>query len=618
MWVPKQAGAVKATSNAGKVTQSVYKTDTYGRELKLNFPKLYYGQTRVVTATYAIPAGPRTPGGNRALKAYATFCANGNGLDSGAVNVVVPDGFTVKFPSGSALKVTSDAKGLQTYGSGTITKPDQFFSCLEATNPAALAGDQQFNLQAWPEDATWAAAIRADLTNDVPKLEDLTGLQMPGGSISIKEAATSELGEYSGIYNQNTKTATLTEDTANSTVAHELSHIWFNPDLFASEWMYEGLAGYSEKIAGAGNFTPCTDPGKYPSTGSANLSSWTYLDINSTKDDEALANWDYAASCYLVTKLADAMGPANFKSVLVAASKGQPAYRGGDPTTQAANGQFALPATKLLDLIDELGMVPAAVADPDQTQNLFVSYGIMSPAQLAGRSDARAAYHTLLAAAGHWGLPLAVQSAMVDWDFATAQTAMTTATKILALRDQITKTLPGFKQDGAKLETLFESAKTTADLESVLKIAQAQADAASKMSEATKLKDGSHNVLQAIGLIGTDLAAPMAQANTDLTQAKSADASASAQKVIDRVNGSTGLGLLRIAVLLGLLLALALVLLLRWRLRRRGAAVPVSADGSVAIAAGPPTGTEPGVSAATEDVADSVAAASPPPAEPPV
>lgn len=601
MWVPTQAGKVKATSNSGGVTQSVYKKNAYGRELHLKYANLYYGETRTVTATYTIHAGPRAPGGYRALKAYAGLCADSSGLDSATVNVVVPDGFAVAFTSGTKLSLASDAKGLQTYTSGSVAGNDGFYSCVDATNPSALAsssvtaGDQQFNVQAWPEDATWTTAIKGDLTTDVQKLEDLTGLQMPGGTIAIKEAATSELGEYAGTFNWDTKTATLTEDTDNSTVAHELSHIWFSRAVYASEWMYEGLAGYSEKVAGAGSYKPCTDPAKYPGTGSANLSAWTYLDFNSTNGDVALADWDYAASCYLVTKLADAMGPDNFKAVLVAASKGQPAYVGGDPKTQAATTASSLPAKKLLDLIDELGMVPAGVTDPEQAQNLFVSYGILSTSDLAGRTEARSAYHTLLAAAGHWGLPLAVQSAMVDWSFSTAQTAMATATQILALRDQITTTLPGSNPDGTALETQFESAATQTDLDSVLKVAQAEADAAKVVSQAKQLKDGSRNPLQAIGLIGTDLTAPMTQASTDLTNAKTTEATADAQKVIDAVNGSTKQGAVRIAlVLLLLLLLLALVLFVGWRLRRRGAPVPATRAAALGLPAWIRPGTEPG------------------------
>jgi hypothetical protein len=624
MWVPTQATNIKASSNAGSVKQSVFTTNAYGRELKLTFPKLFYGKTRTVTATYSIPAGPRAPGGYRALKAYAKLCADSSGIDSGAINVVVPDGLVVSVTDGTAMSLVSDKNGLQTYGSGSVAK-NGFYSCVEATNPAALtsapvtAGDQQFNVQSWPEDTTWALAIQDDLTNDVPKLEALTGLQMPGGTIAITEAATSQLGEYAGVYNGDTRTATLTEDTKNSTVAHELSHIWFNKALFTSTWASEGLAGYSEKVAGSGNYTPCTDPGTYPGTGSVNIRYWTYLDVNSTKDDEAAAAWEYAASCYLVTKLADAVGPDNFKAVMVAAIKGQPAYAGGDPSDMAAGTPHALADEDFLDLIDELGMIPAGVTDAEQAQKLFQAYGLLATSDTAGRTVARAAYHTLLTTAGKWGLPLAVQTSMGGWKFTDAEAAMDTAAKILALRDQISKTLPSFNQAGSALEKQFESAATPADLDAVLKVAQAEADAAKVVSQAKQLKEGSLNPLQTIGLIGTDLSGPMAQADTDLTQAKSAEATSSAQKVIDAINGATVQGVLRIAaVLVLILLLLGLALFVRRRMRRRGAPVLTSADGTILPPGWMPNWTDPSITTSAPDVADVAAAPTPPPAEPPV
>ena len=87
-----------------------------------------------MTVTYAIPAGPGAPGGYRAGKAYAEFCAVGNGVDSGALNVVVPDGFDVVFDGGTDLSLSGDAKGLQTFTSGTVSAPYNFWTCLEATD----------------------------------------------------------------------------------------------------------------------------------------------------------------------------------------------------------------------------------------------------------------------------------------------------------------------------------------------------------------------------------------------------------------------------------------------------------------------------------------------------
>ncbi|MGD0020073.1 MAG: hypothetical protein ABSD62_12530 [Candidatus Limnocylindrales bacterium] len=621
--VEVQAVSIKSTSNAGKVKQSVTKTTKYYREILLTYPKVYYHQTRVVTVTYAIPAAPRAPGGFRAGKAYAELCAVGNGYDTGSVNVVVPDGFDVGFTGGTDLSQSGDAKGLQTYTSGTVSAPYEFWTCLEATDPSNLtsttltAGDQTFNLQAWPEDASWASTVSSDVKSDVQVLEDLTGLKMPGGTIAVKEAGYSELGEYVGAYSPSTKTATVVEDTDHATVAHELSHIWFNKNLFTATWMDEGFAGYSEKAAGAGNYKPCLDPGSYPGTGAPDVTTWKFLDINSTADDQNIVDWQYAASCYLVTRLADAVGPTNFKAVLVAASKNEIPYVGASPAETSPLGGLPISAKGLLDLIDERGMVPAGVKDLDQAQSLFATYGIFNTSDLVARSKARAAYHELLDAAGGWKLPLAIRSPMASWSFDTAQTAMDAATQILTLRDQVQKNGAGLTLDGTPIQTQFEGAKTQADLDALLALTKKEADAAALVAQAKQLNDRSHSIFQTVGLIGTDPGASIAQATDAVKNAKPDDATAAAQTAIDLINGSGDQGMMRLGVLLALILAIAAVVFLTLRRRRRvvAPAVAMTADGSLAAGVyAPPPGVDAGAWYAAPPSTGYAAPPPPPPA----
>ncbi len=603
--VETEAGTLKATSNAGKVSQSVSSSDASLRQVKLTYPPVYYKQTRVVTVSYSIPAAPHAPGGFRAGKAYAELCAVGNGLysDSGSVNVVVPDGFDVDFTGGTTLTLSTDAKGEQTFASGSVSQPAAFWTCLEASDPSGMttsnltAGNQGFEIQAWPEDPTWATAVTQDVMSDIAKLEDLTGLQMPGGTIVIEEAGGSELGDYAGSYTPKTQTASVTEDTDQATVAHELSHVWFNANLFTETWMDEGFADYSEQVAGTGNYKVCGDPGAYPGTGSPDLTTWTLLDANSSAKDQTLSDWQYAASCYLVTQLADAIGPANFKAVLGAASAGEIAYVGASPVEKSTAGGPPITPKSLLDLIDERGMVPAGVTDLDKAQDLFAAYGIFTAADLTARSTARSNYHQLVTEAGAWKMPLAVRGPMASWDFTTAQTAMQTVNQILTLRDQVQKNAPGVNLDGTLIQTQFEGAKTQADLDALLALIQKESDASVKVAQATQLNSGSHSIFQTIGLIGSDPASSIAQAVASIKSVKPDDASASAQKAIDAINGSSTQGLIRLGVVLGLLLALlallAAVLFLVWRRRRRARVTLAPAAAAAAWPYAPSAGYDP-------------------------
>jgi len=583
--VEKEAGAVSVASDAGAVYQAAGSTGSYYRVIKLTYPNVYYGQTRVVTATYTIPAAPHAAGGFRAGQAYASLCAIANGADAGTVNIVIPSGYTFHNDSGTEVTTGSASGGKQTYTSGPLTNPVDFWTCIDAEQEASLmhtsvtTGGQTFDIQAWPEDTTWGATVGSDVAADVPALEALTGLTMPGGTIDILEAGDQQLGEYGGMYNSATLTAQIPETIRQDTVAHELAHIWFNRNLFADKWMSEGLAGYSEQAAGAGNYTPCAEPGAYPGPGSPNLKTWQILNNNSTTQQQAVVDYQYAASCYVFTVLAKDMGPANLALVLRAANANEIAYVGASPEEQLSGAELPLTAERLLDLIDERGMVVAG-EDLDKAQALLAEYGIFDGATLSGRSTARAAYHSLASAAGTWKLPLAIRAPMSKWDFGDAETAIDTARQIIETRDSIQKVIPGLSLDSTVLRRQFETAATQSDLETLLAAVKKEADAAAKVDEATRRSNDGRTILQSIGLLGTDVQTPLARAKTDLANIKPESASTNAQEVIDGVARSGDQGLLRVGAVIGALATIMLLLALIVFLRRRRPSVVVLGPGN--------------------------------------
>ncbi len=573
--VEASAGAISATSDAGGVTASTVSSNDYYRVVKLSYPNVYYGQTRVVTASYSIPAAPHATSIFRASQAYASLCAGGSGADKGSVSVIVPDGFNVSLDSGDPLTKTDDSGGKQTFSSGAITSPRDFWTCIDAEDPTKLthapltASGQAFDIEGWPEDKTWSAAVSADVSADVGRLEDLTGLKMPGGTIVILEAGDEQLGLYGGTYNSATTTAAIPETARRDVVAHELSHIWFNRSMFVDTWLSEGLAGYSEQAAGEGNYTPCADPGAYPGAGLPNLMTWQKLNFNSTTQDQNVSDWQYSASCYFITVVADAMGAADFKNVLTAAAADEMAYIGATPGERLVGSKLPLTSEQMLDLIDERGMVPAGVTDFDQAQKLLGNYGVFDAATLSARSRARSAYHELEAKGGTWKLPLAIRTPMSTWDFATAQTAMTTAGEILDVRDSIQTQIAGFSLDGTTIRRQFESATSQSDLDSLLTLIKKESEAATNLAAATKLNGQSRNILQSLGLLGTDVDATLKQAQTDLQNVKPDAAGSEAQSVTDRLNGAANGGLLRLGAVFGLLALLVLVVAMIVVVRRR-------------------------------------------------
>ncbi len=576
--VEKEAGAISATSNAGKVKQKALKQDDYYRYVELDYPDVLYGQTRVVTATYAIPAAPKSPGGYRALSAYASLCAVGNGEDTGSVSIVVPAGFDLYVDSGSELTESTAKDGRLVYSTGTQSAPYKLWTCVDAENEAKLtqspfsAGTQPFTLKSWPEDKAWSAQMQAEVTTDVPALEDLTGLTMPGARVTIVEAGDAQLGQYAGMYNADAKISYIPETIDKATVAHELSHIWFNGKMLADKWMSEGLAGYSEQAAGPGNFTACAEPGAYPTSSGPNLLSWKILSAQPTIQDEAVVDYNYRAACYVFTTLASQMGPDNFRNVITAASTDMLAYQGATAGEKLDDGDGPLTSKEMLDLIDEFGMLPAGVKDLDAAGDVFARYGIIDSSDLTARSTARTKYHALAASAGKWAMPLAVRDPMATWSFASATTAMTTIGQILDARKQIESAVEGLSLDGTQIQKDFEAATTQTDLEAVLALAKKEADAADVVARAVSLNGSSRSLTETVGLLGVDVDTQLTAARTDLAGVKPETAKSQAQSVIDTIDASGGQGTTRIAMAVGgtlvLLLLIALVVLL-WRRGRK-------------------------------------------------
>jgi hypothetical protein len=557
--VEAEAGSLKASSNKGSVRTSLTKSTTYYKIYDVKYPPVYYGQTRTVTISYDIPAGPGAPGGFRALQAYAHVCMMGNGYNSGAVQVVLPKNLDPIVTLGKLPNRTTPGDTV-VLSSGSVTDVYDYYWCVEAqdntkfTSAPVTAGSASFTVQAWPEDTGWAGKISADLTAEVKALTDLTGLTLPAGPIAIQETADSGSGGPVGWYDSTTKTVTVSEMPDKAAILNSLSRIWFNDDLFTDTWAEEGFAAYSEKAAGAAAYTPCKAPGAWPGSGSPDLTTWSYASPSSSSSSANVADYQYAASCYIITTLAEAMGPESFKAVVAAAVAGETAYPGSDPHEKSSTASALITSKKLLDLIDERGMVPGGVEDLDQAQDLMARYGVFSDtALLEARSKARATYHGLADAAGKWALPVVVRQAMTDWDFTTAATAMKTAQQILDLRKGIESGIPGFSLDGTDFQKKFEAAQTQADLDAVLALFKTASDAGTKVAEAAKLHDGGLNPIEMIGLLGVDTNGPLDAAKTALAADKTDDAKADAQNEMDAINGSMVGGLLRLVVVLVLL-----------------------------------------------------------------
>jgi hypothetical protein len=95
------------------------------------------------------------------------------------------------------------------------------------------------------------------------------------------------------------------------------------------------------------------------------------------------------------------------------------------------------------------------------------------------------------------------------------------------------------------------------------------------VDDATTRSNDSRSIFQSIGLLGTDVTTPLAQAKSDLAAVKPDSATSTAQTVIDAMAKAGDQGVLRTGAVTGLL-ALILLLLavaMLWRSRRTSVVV---------------------------------------------
>ncbi len=90
-----------------------------------------------------------------------------------------------------------------------------------------------------------------------------------------------------------------------------------------------------------------------------------------------------------------------------------------------------------LDIVDEVGLVPAGVADLTFAEDLLVRTGVIRRAAVEGRDEARAAFHGLQALAPAGVTPALVRRDLDRWEFEAAdrdgRLARQVATRIAAL-----------------------------------------------------------------------------------------------------------------------------------------------------------------------------------------
>jgi hypothetical protein len=551
----------------------------------VTFPAVYYGQSRTITVGYDLISGtPRSGFTHRAGMAYANFCAFPGGAYTGdpeAMTILIPERFEVEQYDGEEL-TRSTANGKIVLSSGSAPVPDDpawHGACVEAVDEDAFTATEHTSpsgiavtAKSWPEDTAWQQAVSDEVGPTLDELEVAIGRPPDSDTITVQEVIAEELSGYAGVFDPTDGIARVSEDALDPLVAaHELAHAWFNDHFTVENWLWEGYAEYYGRLV---TETDTCTVAEIEATGAeATLSSWGYLPPIPTDADFALVDAQYATACYVVTEVADRIGDEAMQEITTAVDELEIPYLGeGEPEEHHG----PLDWRKWLDLADERGMVPAGEEDLDWLQDLLGEYGAApDDAALTDRSEARAAYHELLADSAPWSAPYAIRDPMSHWQFDKASANIATAVEVDAAHDEAVELVPELA-DSTVVEDAYESAGVADDLGEALDTAEEEADAAAAVADAVAAAEAERNPIEAVGLLGADLATDAAAAVDDLVAGDYDEATSTAEDT-SKAGAEAGLGGgLRLG---GLLLVLAVAGGGIWFWRRRRAAQAALAEG---------------------------------------
>jgi hypothetical protein len=614
----------RVSSTGGAASVRVQHKEGFLSTATVTFPAAYYGQSRTITTTYDILSGaPRSGSTFRAGMAYARFCGFPGGVYAGdpeSLRIVVPERFEVAQVYGEHMALATEGGKDVFSRSGTTTEgTDAGNVCVEAIDEAAFAtvdhespGGIRVTTRSWPEDTEWQQAVSTAAGPTLDALEVAIGRSPDAESITLQEVLAEELSGYAGEFDDESGIARLSEDALDPLIAaHEMAHAWFNDDFTIENWLWEGYAEYYGRLVVDAEPTGCSfdDVSAGPE---ADLGNWGYLPALPTDEDYALVDAQYATACWIVAEVARKVGDDAMREIIAAVEDDEIPYVGDGP---AEENSVALSWRKWLDLADERGLVPAGEEDLDWLQELLVEHGAATSGQdLADRSEARASYHELREESGPWAMPIVIREPMARWEFEDAMAVIATGSEVDATHDASVELVPELA-DGTTVEDAYEAAEVPNDMDDALRVAETEADAAAAVADAVTAADAERNPVEAVGLIGDDLAADAETAVDQLVAGDYADATSTAEATSKSGADAALTGGLRIGAVLLVTVGIGGGALM-WR-RRRAASGSVAGSAEDSGDATDATEGAPSSDPISPEVADEPSAEAPPTEAPP-
>ncbi|MGH1489545.1 MAG: hypothetical protein ACRBK7_09160 [Acidimicrobiales bacterium] len=578
--VPEEAIDLRVTDAADRALNFEVNTENEGFSiLDIDFRRnIFYRQTADVVVTYSLPKGEaRSDAPARVNEAYAGFSIwLTPQLEGASVTVVSPKGFDNESTGSEPFKIESNAD--ETLFIAEDVDPEDYWALVSlardqslTTTELSIAGNA-IEVSAWPDDAAWSEHVTINLEQGLPRLIETVGQPWPiDGELAIIESYSPYLLGYAGWYDPTTNQIEIGDELDSHLVFHELSHVWFNDELFGKRWITEGL---SDVFGAAVVESMDQERPRPPSTSlldpiAGPLNEWSQFDR-----DPEVESWSYDASWTVTEAIAEAVGIEVLSDVVQAAAEDEISYLGdGPPESDSRDDGWR----RYLDLIENRG----AVTD-DSITDLFSEWVVPDPLKpmLAKRSEHRGRYGELVERGETWAAPHAVRVAMSEWEFDDADDLMAASEAILDRRELVYGVLAPLEASlPAKLEADYEHA--TSDLRQTSSLMTEVEDSADQLRRSYEAVESVSGPLQWVGALGTDYPTDFDEAVSAFERGNLTAATAQSRAVDEEVADLRNRGLFRvISVAVGVLLCIGLlaVILSRRRYRRRlNASVQVSA-----------------------------------------
>jgi len=473
---------------------------------------LQYGRQDGLELTYDLPAGaPRSSAPARVSDDAVGFVAWGAGRAGGSsITVELPTTFT---PDSLSDGWTATEQGTTTtYVRGPIKDPTTFSVVVSAhagedTGTTVSADGHQFLLVAQPGDDDWAEWASAQLPDAVAALESAIGVPWPlTAAMTVRE--TYSPGSSDAVAWPTTPgVAPVGEQLDEVSLRRGLAVAWFGSDHFADAWLADGLAD-------------------------------SYAGVPSGEDSAAA----------VINDLRDTLGDDVMAAVLTDVVAGVSAY--------GVEASQPLTWRDFLDLVEEHGATTTAQA----ALTPFVD--VAEGAPLDARPAARAEYVALRDRGGELAPPLAVRTAMAQWDFAVATDLIAAADDTLDAIDQLRAALDGTGVEVPEsIAAAYTQAATPDDFADLANEARSLSAVADELARAITAERETGGVIDTIGLISSDLDERLTDAKHAFAAGEADAARVSAFRAITEANSATFEGVKRIVLLWGVLLATLVVAL---------------------------------------------------------